>query len=118
MNSGKMGERKACEYLETKGYEILEVNFHSRFGEIDIIAKDGETVVFAEVKTRKNDQFGTPAEFVTPAKMKKIIKTAYFYLGDMECDMRFDVLEVYYGVKNEINHIENAFGGDYEIFGD
>lgn len=118
-NSGKIGEDAVCKFLKERGKTILERNFHSRFGEIDIIFKDGEVTVFVEVKTRKSTAYGTPAEFVTENKMKKIIKTAMIYLENAECDMRFDVAEVY--IKNntyKINYIENAFGGSYEIFSD
>lgn len=118
MNSGKLGEDLVCVFLEKKGYNILERNFHSRWGEIDIIAKDGDAVVFVEVKTRKSSAFGAPAEYVTLAKKKKIIKTAFIYLNGEECEMRFDVAEVFYGTENRINYIENAFGGSYEIFSD
>ena len=117
MNSGKMGEALACKYLEAKGYEILEVNFHSRFGEVDIIAKKEKCIMFVEVKTRKSVSYGNPSEFVTPKKMEKIIKTAMIYLDGNECEMRFDVAEVF--LKKDgatINYIENAFGGSYEIF--
>ena len=119
MNSGKIGEDAVVEYLENSGYEILERNFHSRFGEIDIIAKKEKCIMFVEVKTRKSVNYGTPAEFVTSAKMKKIIKTAVLYLENTDCEMRFDVAEVY--LKNgkcEIKYIENAFGGSYDIFSD
>lgn len=116
MNSGKMGEDIVCEFLRRKGYDIIERNYHSRYGEIDILAKDGDVWVFVEVKTRKSSAFGTPAEYVTAAKMKKIIKTAFCYLNGTECEMRFDVAEVLYGRELKINYIENAFGGGYEIF--
>ncbi len=117
MNSGKTGEDRAEEFLKNKGYEILERNYHSRYGEIDIIAKKNGCVVFIEVKTRKSTAYGRPCEFVTPKKMEKIIKTAMIYLKNQEVEMRFDVIEVY--TKNwEIEHIENAFGGSYEIFSD
>ena len=119
MNSGKIGEDKAEEYLKNKGYEILERNFHSRFGEIDIIARIGECIVFLEVKTRKSIVYGRPCEFVTYQKMEKIIKTAMIYLENREVEMRFDVVEVYINNGNaQIEHIENAFGGSYEIFSD
>ena len=117
MNSGKFGEDVTVKYLEGCGYEILERNFHSRWGEIDIIAKINGCLVFCEVKTRKSISYGRPSEYVTKNKMEKIIKTAMVYVGDTEAEMRFDVSEVF--IKNdgyEINYIENAFGGSYEIF--
>ncbi len=117
MNSGKFGEDMTVKYLEDRGYEILCRNFHSRWGEIDIIAKSGECIIFCEVKTRKNTAYGTPAEFVTPKKIEKIIKTAMVYLENEEKEMRFDVSEVYLKKDGyEIDYIENAFGGSYEIF--
>ena len=117
MNSGKFGEEVTVKYLKDHGYEILERNFHSRWGEIDIIAKDGECVVFCEVKTRKSISYGRPSEYVTKNKMEKIIKTAMVYIGDKEEEMRFDVSEVYIEKDGyKINYIENAFGGSYEIF--
>ena len=119
MNSGKIGEDAVTEYLENNGYKILERNFHSRWGEIDIIAQKDGLIAFVEVKTRKNVNYGTPAEFVTSQKMKKIIKTAVIYLENTDCEMRFDVAEVYFNNgKCEINYIENAFGGSDEIFSD
>ena len=69
MNSGKTGEDAVCEYLKSMGYDVLNRNFHSRYGEIDVIAKVGECTVFVEVKTRKSTTYGTPAEFVTQSKM-------------------------------------------------
>jgi len=119
MNSGKIGEDTVAKYLENNGYGILERNFHSRWGEVDIIAAKDGCVVFVEVKTRKNAKYGTPAEFVTPQKIKKIIKTAVIYLENTDCEMRFDVAEVYFNNGEcEINYIENAFGGSDEIFCD
>lgn len=119
MNSGKIGEDAVAKYLENNGYEIIERNFHSRFGEIDIIAKKEECIAFVEVKTRKSVKYGMPAEFVTDAKKKKIIKTAVLYLENTDCEIRFDVGEVYFNNgKCEINYIENAFGGSYDIFSD
>lgn len=119
MNSGKIGEDAVCKYLGNNNYEILSRNYHSRYGEIDIIAKSGECIVFVEVKTRKSTVYGNPAEFVTQQKMKKIIKTAMIYLQNRECEMRFDVAEVFINNGSyKINYIENAFGGSYEIFSD
>lgn len=110
---GRIGEEAVCEYLENKGYTITETNYHSRYGEIDIIASDGEYTVFVEVKTRGGRGFANPCEFVDARKQKKIMTTAVLYMQKNELDtaMRFDVAEVIYN-KNavrEINYIENAF---------
>jgi len=112
---GNFGEEKACEYLEKQGITVLKRNFYARCGEIDIIAKDGDTIVFAEVKTRLSKEYGTPSEFVDYRKQEKIIQTALYYLGNDDTDMRFDVIEVMYKpmgdvmTVTEINHIKSAF---------
>lgn len=112
---GNFGEDKACEFLEKNGISVLSRNYTCRGGEIDIIAKDGDTIVFAEVKTRASKSFGTPGEFVDFFKQEKIIKTALYYLGRDDVDMRFDVIEVMYRMAGdvmsvtEINHIKSAF---------
>ena len=112
---GDFGEKMACECLEKQGITVLKRNFHARCGEIDIIAKDGETIVFVEVKTRLSKSYGVPAEFVDYRKQEKIIQTALFYLGNDDTDMRFDVIEVMYKPSGdaltvtEINHIKSAF---------
>ena len=112
---GDFGETAACRYLENQKMRILKRNYRERGGEIDIIAKDGETIVFAEVKTRASEKYGTPSEFVDYKKQEKIIKTAVSYLGTDDIDMRFDVIEVMYRKSGEtllvtgINHIKGAF---------
>jgi len=112
---GDFGETAACEFLKSKNIRVLKRNYRERGGEIDIIAKDGETVVFAEVKTRATAAFGAPAEFVDYKKQEKIIKTAVSFLGTDDIDMRFDVIEVIYEKRaeklavTEINHIKGAF---------
>ncbi len=112
---GDFGENEACKFLESNGIKVLKRNYHERGGEIDIIAKDGETIVFAEVKTRISKDYGTPAEFVDYKKREKIVKTAIAYLGTDDINMRFDVIEVMYKPKGdallvtEINHIKEAF---------
>ena len=112
---GNFGEDKACEFLEKQGINVLKRNFYARCGEIDIIAKDGETIVFAEVKTRLSKEYGTPSEFVDFRKQEKIMQTALYYLGNDDTDMRFDVIEVMYKMAGdvmtvtEINHIKSAF---------
>lgn len=113
VNRGAAGERQAAVFLRKKGYKIEAANYHSRFGEIDIIASKGEYIVFAEVKTRACGSIASPAEFVTAVKAEKIRKTAMLYLAAFPSKLqpRFDVIEVYTEKGNtvKINHIENAF---------
>lgn len=108
---GDFGEDLVEEYLRNKGYDILDRNFRKPFGEIDIIAKIDEIVVFVEVKTRKNKDFANPREAVTISKQQKIIKASQAYLIENDLTdsiIRFDVAEVI-RVDGEINYIENAF---------
>ena len=103
------GETAARDYLRAKGYAILEENYAGQIGEIDIIAKEGETIVFVEVKARENTDFGYPIEAVTPQKVRKICRTAEQYLVQHRLlgkDVRFDVVSV---LRGEIEHIESAF---------
>ncbi len=112
MNSREIwvrGETAAREYLREKGYVILDENYAGQMGEIDIIARQGDTIVFVEVKARENTDFGQPIEAVTPQKVRKICLTAQQYLVRkrlMGRDVRFDVVEV---LRGEITHTENAF---------
>ena len=83
-NLGQKGEKLALGFLKKRGYKILQTNFHSRFGEIDIIAVDNSNshdpvLAFIEVKTREDNQFGTPQEAITPWKIDRMIKTAQFF---------------------------------------
>ncbi len=113
LDSGKAGENAAAKYLKQNGYKILECNYRKTYGEIDIIAQKGENIAFVEVKTRKNSDYGTPAEFVTSQKQKKIIKTAYNYIQEhqLDAEFTFDIVEVYIDGRKikDINHIKNAF---------
>ena len=113
MTRGKLGEDIALEFLTKKGYKLIERNYYSRFGEIDIIMKNDRYIIFVEVKLRKNNKYGTPAEFVTAKKQQKIIITAEDGLlkNKTELQPRFDVIEIYMPKDNKvsINHIENAF---------
>lgn len=114
---GVLGETYASEYLEAKGYRILERNFFSRFGEIDIIAEKDRYLCFVEVKTRGPRAIAKPAEFVTPDKQRKIRLTADYYIATKgrrftHCQPRFDCIEVYTnagGDPERIHHIQNAF---------
>lgn len=75
-----MGEDFACRFLRAKGYNILTRNFHSRFGEIDIVAQDKGQLVFVEVKTRNSSKFGSPLEAVTENKLAKIRMTGEYFM--------------------------------------
>ena len=115
--NGKLGENFAAEWLQKNGYSIIGMNYHTRFGEIDIIAKNDEFLAFVEVKTRSVNSIARPMEWVTPAKQKKIIISAESYLQEnpTELQPRFDVIEIITASKNEfkvieIQHYENAFG--------
>ena len=92
---GKRAELFAGKLLERSGYKILQKNFHSRFGELDIIALDGDTLVFVEVKARTSRRFGLPEEAVTPPKLWKIKKTAEYYSAshpNLPKKLRIDVV--------------------------
>lgn len=111
---GNIGEEAATDYLRNKGYFILERKYRRKIGEIDIIAKDKETLVFVEVKSRSNTRYGFPGEAVHYHKQQKIIHTALCYLKQMSQDdinCRFDVMEVFLTDLNVVkcNHIINAF---------
>ncbi|MBR5900158.1 MAG: YraN family protein [Clostridia bacterium] len=106
---GRAGEVRAANFLKKKGLEIIETNYKTRVGEIDIIAKDKNAIVFIEVKTRSDDGYGAPAEAVDRKKREKYFKTATEYLvknEQTESECRFDVVEINNG---EINHIIDAF---------
>ena len=122
---GALGEDFAAKLYEKSGYTITARNYHSRYGEIDLIGENEATLCFVEVKTRNLTTLGTPAEAVDYRKQKKITLTAMKYLTEAECykQPRFDVLELWQDGSKIIryNLIENAFsaedfGGQYEIF--
>jgi len=96
MITGPQGEELAARLLRKNGYRILERNFRTGIGEIDIIAMEKGTLVFIEVKTRTSDAFGTPFEAVTRRKRDKIKKTALLYLKNLrrEVPVRFDVVSI------------------------
>ena len=115
---GDIGEKHAAEYMKNNGYNIIETNYRCKMGEIDIIAKKDEYVIFCEVKARRSVLYGNPGEFVDFRKQRKLIKTAYKYLmeNNLECAVRFDVCEVFHKVNKSgkielcsINYIEGAF---------
>ena len=109
---GIIGEKIAQDYLRNNGYKILEKNFYSKSGEIDIIAQKDRNIIFVEVKTRSDLKFGTPAMAVNSRKKKHIKSVAktFIYINRLnKYDIRFDVIEILINNgKCNINHIEGA----------
>lgn len=110
---GKTGEEAAVQYLLRHGYHILERNYRCRFGEIDLIARDGSTLTFIEVKTRRSRRFGPAASAVTAAKQRHLVKASQVYMtqtGRSTDFCRFDVLTIEMdGATPRIELIKNAF---------
>ena len=107
---GLKGEVGAKKFLEDKGYKILECNYKNKIGEIDLIAKDNNCLVFVEVKARESLRFGYPREAVNFYKQQKIRRVAMGYLKHKglydKINVRFDVIDI---LGDKITHIENAF---------
>ncbi|MBC8186093.1 YraN family protein [candidate division KSB1 bacterium] len=110
---GKEGEKIALDFLEKKGYEIIETNYRFGRGEIDIIVRKGDLLVFVEVKTQKHGDFGDPINWINRRKQRQIgtIAKGYLYENNiMDMDCQFDVITLKYEEgAYQINHIENAF---------
>lgn len=111
---GDKGEDEACQYLIDKGYEIVERNYSCKFGEIDIIACKNNDLVFVEVKTRKNNFFGEPQEFVDYRKLEKMNMAMDWFLSYSKIynnyNLRIDVIDIIFDETNgqfKINHIED-----------
>lgn len=107
--TGNYGEDLACQYLKKKGYRILQRNYRIRGGEIDIVARDGEWLVFVEVKTRWSHEFGLPAESITPWKIKALLKSARFYIQKInwgEREYRLDFVSIDFAKDKENPVIE------------
>jgi putative endonuclease len=119
LNLGKTGEETAVGLLKANGYKILKRNYKTKFAEIDIIARDKDTLCFIEVKTRHQDRFGTAAESVILPKQKKIYKAAAKFLKEnnlFDHKARFDVVTITYAKDRlEPELIKNAFVLDNEF---
>jgi putative endonuclease len=113
MRTGKKGEDIACAYLKSRGYRIVERNYKCPLGELDIVARDGDAIVFVEVKSRKSEEFGDPQLAVGLEKQKKVSRISLTYLKEKHlypCNARFDVVAIKMlpdGITIEL--IENAF---------
>lgn len=109
---GSRYETMAALYLQKQGYRVLEKNYRRKTGEIDLIALDGNCLVFVEVKYRKNNKKGEPKEAVTIQKQKRIWQTAQYYMVEKKLTenypCRFDVITF---LGEEMQYLKNAFGG-------
>jgi len=114
---GKKGEELALRFLKKRGYQIIERNYACKMGEMDIIAKEKDTLAFVEVKTRTSTTFGPPQLAVNPTKQKQLSKVALYFLkekGIEEMKARFDVVAILLGPKGaEIELIKDAFDLKY-----
>ena len=110
---GKKGESAAVRHLKKQGYKIIEQNYRTKAGEIDIIAREKKTLVFVEVKTRRSTAYGSPKWAVTPKKQKAISMAALYYLkmtDQTQADARFDVVSIIFqGEDTRIELVRNAF---------
>lgn len=115
MSLGRQGENFAALHLRRKKYRIIERNYRTKLGEIDIIASIGKTLVFCEVKTRLSQKYGHPLESITPQKQRTIKKVAELYLASQSNlkqydSIRFDVITLLQdGNSQKLEHIESAF---------
>lgn len=113
---GDLGEALALDLLKSRGYTLIARGYRTRYGEIDLIVRDGRYIVFVEVKLRASDEFAQAREFVSRSKQRKIKTTASIWLASHETALqpRFDVVEVYARADADapppqLNHLENAF---------
>ncbi|WP_119067962.1 YraN family protein [Rubrobacter indicoceani] len=110
--TGDRGEALALRYLERLGYKLVGRNYRTRYGEIDLIVRDGRTLVFVEVKFRRGVGYGDPLEAVTPRKQRVIRAVAEVYLSELEAepeDLRFDVIGITAGERRSVRHVRDAF---------
>ena len=111
-DTGQKGEELAAQFLQNKGYIILETNWRFKNLEADIIAQINKTLIVAEVKTRKSNYFGEPETFVNKQKQKNLIKAANGYIqrNNLDLEVQFDIVSIIMGDNQvKINHIEDAF---------
>lgn len=112
---GSFGEALARDYLISKGYKILNMNFRNKFGEIDIICKKNNLLIFCEIKSRYSNSFCSPIESITCYKQKQIIKLSELYLISKKYynfNVRYDIIEVIFNTitsSHIINHVQDAF---------
>ncbi len=116
---GKLGEEAAVGLLKDNGYKILQKNYKTKLGEIDIIAKDKDTICFIEVKTRQTDRFGSPCEAISKFKQRQISKAALTFLKEkniLDKKARFDIVSIIYSKeKPKLDLIRDAFELDKDF---
>ncbi len=103
--TGRKGEEIACQYLLKKGLVVITRNYSTRFGEIDLIMRDNDVLVFVEVKTKKGTDWGTPEEMFTVGKLRRVKNMATVYLGGKEVPCRIDMVAVLLNPDNTINRV-------------
>jgi putative endonuclease len=110
---GAWGEAAAARYLQRQGLQIVEQNVRTRYGEIDLIARDGDTLVFIEVKTRRRGEFGSPALAVDWRKRRRLSQLALSYVGEQPFGIRFDIIAITAakGERAVLQHFRGAFDG-------
>ncbi len=113
---GDLGEKLARDFLQKRGYDVFETNYRCPEGEIDIVARDGDCLVFVEVRTKTSSEFGTPEESITKTKGRRLVAVATSYLQshtDLPPSCRIDIVAVELDRKgrlSRIEQIENAVG--------
>ena len=116
---GNIGERLARSHLETRGYRVVASNYRCRWGEVDLIARDGPVWVFIEVRTRRSDAYGVPEESLTSGKAQRLARTAQHFLAwrttaTTEPEWRIDLVSIRLGLGRRvlsIDHLQNVVGG-------
>jgi putative endonuclease len=110
---GSKGEQRASDFLQKKGYKILDTNWRMQQLEIDIVAQQKNLLIIAEVKTRTGRVFGEPEEFVQRQKQKNLIRAANAYVlkNNLDLEVRFDIISIVVEKEDKfvVNHIEDAF---------
>ncbi|OGO43111.1 MAG: hypothetical protein A2137_07835 [Chloroflexi bacterium RBG_16_58_8] len=115
--TGTLGEQLARDFVAKNGYQVLDTNYRCRDGEVDIIAKQDDTLVFIEVRTKKSRQFGTPEESITPTKMERLRTVAAHYgieHDNLPLNWRIDVVAIQMDTRGRVERIElieNAVAG-------
>ena len=107
--TGMLGENIACDFLGKNGYHIIEKNYRCPGGEIDIIARQEDTLVFVEVRTKTNRRFGTPEESITPTKMERLRTVAAHYgqnRSNLPASWRIDVVAIQMDSRGKVSRIE------------